>query len=86
MVIRCSRCGKEINNLLIRVETKFIPSKVSDTGLLEPVANLSEGTSELLCEECFNKYCDCIDSLNVELDDEYLSNMVEVIDDIQYDI
>lgn len=80
----CSRCNKEIEDLMIKIETTYQVLKKADTGVLIPYNNLSEPTSELLCPECFDLYSKCMDQLNEEYEGSYIANMVEVIDDIQY--
>lgn len=86
MEIRCSRCNSKITDLVFRVDLKIIPSQITKEGLLRPFPNTGEGTSEMLCKECFEKYCDCLDALNKTYEEDYLANMVEIIDDIQYDL
>lgn len=83
--VRCSRCGKTIEKTVIRLENTIQVYKISETGVMVPYNNLTEPTSELLCPECFEKYCKCIDELNKEYEGMYLADMVEVVDDIQYD-
>lgn len=82
--VRCSRCCKSIEKTVIRLENTIQVYKISETGVMVPYNNLTEPTSELLCPECFEKYCKCIDELNKEYEGMYLADMVEVVDDIQY--
>lgn len=82
--VRCSRCGKVIDKTVIRLENTIQVYKISETGVMVPYNNLSEPTSEILCPECFDKYCQAIDRLNEEYSGMYLADMVEVMDDIQY--
>lgn len=84
MFWKCSRCGKDINDFFIKVTTKYEIIKLEESGLETAYNNISDDTSEYLCKECFDKYCDCLGSLNAEYEGKYLANMVEIIDDIQY--
>lgn len=85
VTLKCSRCGQDLEDTLIKLENNITVYKISDTGVMIPYHNLEEPTSEFLCPECFEKYCDCLDELNKEYDGRYLVNLVEVIDDVQYD-
>ena len=80
----CSRCGMPLKDIVIRIEQKLDVYKIATSGILTPLSNLSEPTSEFLCERCFEKYANCIDTLNDEYQGQFLVDMVEVIDDIQY--
>lgn len=84
----CSRCGKTINenDVVVRIEQKIEVYKLSRSNIFTPIGgNLSEPTSELLCEYCFNKYADCIDTLNEDYNGKLLADMVEIVDDIVYE-
>lgn len=83
MIIRCSRCGREIDNLIIKISTKYEILKNTDQGLISEYNNISEPTSEILCEKCFNMYCDCIDALNTTVENP-LSDYTTIVDDVQY--
>ena len=85
MKLRCSRCGKELKGAFIQIKTEYQLKEISEEGMIMAYPNASEPTSEMLCPDCFNKYAEVIDSLNQEYQNIYMSNMVEVIDDIQYD-
>jgi DNA-directed RNA polymerase subunit RPC12/RpoP len=53
-VDRCSRCGKEFNNLQIEILLETRTSRVKENGLWEPLPNLSVKSREVLCKECFD--------------------------------
>ena len=85
MKLRCSRCGEMINGVYIQIMTHYQIKELTEEGNILPYPNATEPTSEMLCPNCFNKYAEVIDSLNQEYQNIYMSNMVEVVDDIQYD-
>lgn len=82
--LKCSRCGKTFDDFFVKVTTNYEIIKLEESGLQTMYNNISDATSEFLCKECFDKYCDCLDSLNAEYEGKYLANMVEIVDDIQY--
>lgn len=84
MVIHCSRCGKTIKDMFVRIESSITVSTVTPDGRIENCNNMKDSTAELLCEDCFNKYCDCLNQLNNSYDNSALNTIVEVVDDIQY--
>lgn len=84
MKLRCSRCGKILEDIIIKVDSSVTPMKIVDGCQLVPVDNVRETTSEHLCLDCFNAYANCINQLNQAYDGIYQASMVEVIDDIQY--
>ena len=86
MKIRCSRCGKVIeDNVVIRLESSVTICELTQSGLNTPYTNFQDPTSEMICKECFNEYCACLNQLNENVQAKNLANMVEVIDDIQYE-
>lgn len=80
----CSRCGKELTDMYVRINTSFEVVKITEEGCHTPYSNLSEPTSEILCQDCFNDYCECLDSLNKMNDGVLVADMIQVIDDVQY--
>lgn len=86
MKCNCSRCGIELNGIMIKITTSYQVYKNTSEGLVEEYNNTSEATSEMLCPNCFDKYCNCLDTLNKDYEGRYVANMVEVVDDIQYDV
>nr|DAL61132.1 MAG TPA_asm: zinc-ribbon domain protein [Caudoviricetes sp.] len=84
MIVRCSRCGKIIENTFVRLESSIIVSNITPDGLIENCNNMKESTAELLCGNCFNDYCDCLNQLNEKYDKEALNVVVDIVDDIQY--
>lgn len=85
MKLRCSRCGKRLEGAFAQITTQYQFKEISEEGIILSYPNAAEPTSEMVCEECFNRYAEAIDALNQETQNIYMSNMVEVIDDIQYD-
>lgn len=84
MKIVCSRCGKIIDDVVIRVESSIVVFKPEPNGMMTPYNNLKEPTSEMLCLDCFDKYAKCLNSLNQDLESNRIANMVEVVDSLQY--
>lgn len=84
MKIACSRCGKLIDDVVIRVESSITVFKPEPNGMMTPFNNLKEPTSEMLCLDCFDKYTKCLDSLNQDTENSRIANMVAVIDSLQY--
>lgn len=80
----CSRCGRKLETIAIRIEQRMDVYKITEQGVFQPTGNLSEPTNEYLCDYCFDKYAECLDSLNQDYNGKLLVDMVEVIDDIQY--
>ena len=80
----CSRCNKEIKDLVIDIRQKIDIYKVTKENLYSPIGNISEETHEYLCPECFDKYVQCINQLNEDFNGKYLADMVEVVDEVQY--
>lgn len=84
MNLYCSHCGKPIKDIVIRIESSVTVLKPEANGLLTPYTNFQEPTSEMLCLDCFDRYTQCINTLNEEINTSRISNMVEIIDSIQY--
>lgn len=82
----CSRCEKELekDSLFYDICQTVSINKVTDEGLFSKIQNISEPTHEYLCEDCFNLYVEKMNELMRETEMKRLSNMVEIIDDIQF--
>lgn len=80
----CSRCCKEIKDLVIDIKQKVDLYKITEQGLYSPIGNISEETHEYLCPECFEKYAQCMQQLNEDFEGKYLVDLVEIVDDVQY--
>lgn len=78
----CSRCGSPIKDITIKLTTHYEILKTTDQGTFSEFNNISDATSEYLCESCFDEYCRCIDSLNTIPAPVDLAT--EVIDNVQY--
>lgn len=86
MKMICSRCGKKLENIAIMIKSSVVLLKITEDGRFSPVDNVSEPTCEYLCEDCFNAYADCLNTLNEAYEGKYQMNPVEVVDDVQYDL
>lgn len=78
----CSRCGKPIKDITIKITSHYEIIKNTEYGTFSEFNNLSDATSEYLCEECFDKYCECINTLNTLPSPVDLAT--EIVDDVQY--
>lgn len=82
--MKCSRCGRDVSDLIIRLDSSVVPLKIINGNQLVPVENTEEPTREYLCVPCFNLYADVLDTLNKEYDRRYQVSMIEMVDDVQY--
>ena len=85
MKMVCSRCGRKLTDMAIMVKSSVTPLKITEDGRLKSVDNVAEPTCEYLCMDCFDLYADCMNHLNEAYSGEYQANMVEVVDDVQYE-
>ena len=81
----CSRCGKKLEDIAIMIKSSITPLKIMEDGRMKPVDNISEPTCEYLCIDCFDEYANCLNTLNEAYSGKYVANMVDVVDDVQYD-
>lgn len=81
----CSRCGRTLKEYFVTIRQELKLYRFKEDGLVTQVPNTGEPTSEILCEECYVEYADKINELNREFQQKSLINMVEVVDEIQYD-
>lgn len=84
MKLRCSRCGKDLQDIAIELKSSATIWKVSENGILKPIENTSDETREYLCLDCFDKYAELLDQLNEFDNKKYPFNLVEVVDDVQF--
>lgn len=80
----CSRCGRELDKMYIKITTSFEVVSITEEGCSVPYENVAEPTSEFLCLDCFNEYCDLIENLNKSNDGKLITDMVQVVDEVQY--
>lgn len=80
----CSRCGRELDKMYIKITTSFEVVSITEEGCSVPYENVAEPTSEFLCLDCFNEYCDLIENLNKSNDGKLIADMVQVVDEVQY--
>ena len=85
MKLVCSRCGAPLKDMFIILRSSVTLVKISSNGSFVPAENAAEPTSEHLCMSCFEKYANCLNSLNEEYEGVYAVNMVDVVDDVQYE-
>lgn len=80
----CSRCGRDLDKVYIKITTSFEVVSITEEGCSVPYENISEPTSEFLCLDCFNEYCDLIERMNQSNEGKLIADMVQVVDDVQY--
>lgn len=85
MNYRCTRCGKVLDEFMIDIKSDISIYKKTSMGNFENYGSKLNPTHEYVCPECFDKYVDCLKQLNEEYNGKYLIDMVEVIDEVQYD-
>ena len=82
--MRCSRCGKEIDDLVVTVKQDIQILRKTENGLFENYGTVNGSAFEYLCPDCFDKYVEHLDSLNRDYNGKYLVDMVEIVDEVQY--
>lgn len=83
MHYRCSRCGRQIEDLTIKITTHYEILKNTEEGSFSEFNNINEATSEYLCEDCFNLYCDCLNKMNENIITP-VDIATEIVDDVVY--
>lgn len=83
--MNCSRCGKEITDLMVSIKQEVKILRKTKIGTFEPYGTVNGTTFEYVCPECFEKYSECLDKLNKDYNGKYLIDMIEVVDEVQYD-
>lgn len=65
----CTCCGRELNDLKIEVILNTKASRYNDLEEERNIPNVETTNREILCKECFDKFCDTLmnfkGSLNV---------------------
>lgn len=84
MILRCSRCGKQITDTVIDIMSSVTIKKLVDNRYLKSYENAAEPTHEYLCLNCFDDYADCLNTLSKKYTDCSDFNIVQVVDDVQY--
>jgi len=62
--MRCTFCGKEINDIKTKVELKVSSERLRKDEVWEPIPNMRTFSKETLCAKCFAKF---ISVLNTEM-------------------
>ena len=83
MTFVCSRCGRLIPSIIIKITTHYEILKNTEQGTLSEFNNVSDATSEYLCGDCFDRYCECINSLNTI--PAPVDMATEIVDNVQYE-
>lgn len=58
----CTRCNKELSDLWIKVRLDTQVERVREDQTVEQVENSFVSSTETLCPECFERFCDIIDT------------------------
>lgn len=83
MNLFCSRCRKPLDSIVFGVRSSVTIYDMNNGNFLKPVENTSEVTNEFLCQECFDKYADCLNELTKDVVRKNI-NISEIVDGIQY--
>lgn len=62
----CTRCGKNIEDIEVTIRLGISALRKKENGIWENIANLDQESLEILCPDCFNLFCDSLNSLNYE--------------------
>lgn len=84
MKLFCSRCRNPLESVVFGVKSSVTLYDMNNGNFLKPVENTSETTNEFLCQECFNKYADCLNELTKDIVKNDIS-ISEIVDGIQYE-
>ena len=84
MKLFCSRCYKPLDSIVFNVKSSVTLYDLREGNFLKSVENTSEATNEVLCQECFDKYADCLNELTKDVVREDI-NISEIVDGIQYE-
>ena len=76
-IVKCTRCGKEFEDLRIEVSLNIYTEQKLETGLFEEIPNLTQTTREVLCKDCFERLCSVFEQMNVPENDEVAKRMKE---------
>ena len=58
----CTRCKKDLNDIWIKVKLDTLVERVKEDDIIEVVENSKISSTETLCPECFEKFCDVIEN------------------------
>jgi hypothetical protein len=70
--MKCTFCGKEIDNILVLVTLGLTSKRKRDDLTWERIPNMDISTSEELCEDCFNSFSE---NLSREMKKERIDNV-----------
>lgn len=79
---KCTRCGKPFTNLRMRVTLSLYTERMKESGVWEEIPNLNQSSTEVLCEKCFDDFCDVMNQMNVKHVEE---PKVKVESNVTYD-
>lgn len=59
--MKCTFCGKELNDIWVKTTLSSYVERVREDNAIELVENSKITTTETLCTDCFEKFCDVIE-------------------------
>ena len=63
---KCTRCGKELNDLKISINFNIKVDRMKDSSIWEYIPNLDNHSNEILCMECFEQFSELMSQLNIK--------------------
>ena len=60
----CTRCRREISDIEVTIALGISAQRKKDSGIWENIANLDQTSTEILCPDCFNIFCEAMNTLN----------------------
>jgi len=66
----CSRCGKKFTNLRITTTLGIYVERLKETGIWEEIPNLDQVSKDILCEDCFEKLSNALETMNITSSEE----------------
>ena len=62
MNCKCTFCKKEINDFRVRISLETFLEREREDQTIETIENSKILTQEILCPECFEKFCDLLEN------------------------
>ncbi len=62
----CTRCKKELNDFKMDIKFSIKVDRMKEDSKWEYIPNLDHTSREILCLDCFNKFTESMESLNIK--------------------
>jgi len=62
---KCTRCGSILNEFKIKVTFNIVAERLKESSVWEEIPNLRNESREIICYDCFSKFTDAMQSLNI---------------------